>query len=427
MLHLWADGTRFLTGVNLIRRRRETLLVNDYIAEIRKLLAKSMDEVAAWERSVFDGLAGSKAGRIVLCGAGGLGRRTLSGLRKAGLSAIAFADNNPLLEGKLIEGVQVFSAKVAAEKFGRDSVFVLTIWGAHSCDRMAQRKQQWRLLGCETVVSFMPLCWKFPQFNLPHYACDLPHKVFEQVDRIAEVAGLWADDQSQKEFLAQLRWRSEMDYEGLPEPVPGVPYFPTDLFELLPDERLVDCGAYDGDTLADFLKLTGGQFGKFWALEPDPSNFAKLSALVSKLEPAHRGKIELLKIAACECAQTLHFSADATAASAVIAQGGIDVEGQPLDSVLAGADPTFIKMDIEGAEVSALRGAQDVLRRCRPILAICIYHRQEHLWEIPEMLGMILKGYSFFLRPHDREGWDLVCYAVPDERVRGSARSVRRI
>jgi FkbM family methyltransferase len=402
------------------------LLVKDYIAEVRALLAKSTAEVAAWERSVFDRLAGDKAGRVVLCGAGGLGRRTLSGLRKAGLSAIAFADNNLLLAGKSIEGVPVYSAKDAVEKFGKDSVFVLTIWGAHSSDRLAQRKQQWRSLGCETVVSFMPLCWKYPQFHLPHYSCDLPHKVFEQAGRIAAVAGLWADDQSRKEFVAQLRWRSEMDYDGLPEPVSGAPYFPADLFELLPDERLVDCGAYDGDTLADFLNLTSGRFGKFWALEPDPGNFAKLSALVSKLEPAKRSKIELLMVAACERAQTLHFSADATAASAVIARGGIEVEGQPLDSVLAGADPTFLKMDIEGAEVSALRGAQDVLRRCRPVLAVCIYHLQEHLWEIPEMLAIMLKDYSFFLRPHDCEGWDLVCYAVPRERVRCPAGLVRR-
>lgn len=70
-------------------------------------------------------------------------------------------------------------------------------------------------------------------------------------------------------------------------------------------------------------------------------------------------------------------------------------------------------MDIEGSELDALVGAQELIRRANPILAVCAYHRQDHLWRVPLLIHSISDQYRFFLRPHGSEGWDLVCYAVP--------------
>ena len=117
-----------------------------------------------------------------------------------GIEPLAFADNNPSLAGMSIEGVPVFSAMDAVKKFGKDSAFIVTVWGAHSRDRLAHRKQQWRDLGCDAVISFMPLFWKYPEIFLPHYSCDLPHKVFDQSQHIEALAGLWSDDFSRAEF-----------------------------------------------------------------------------------------------------------------------------------------------------------------------------------------------------------------------------------
>ncbi|MDQ6623520.1 MAG: FkbM family methyltransferase [Verrucomicrobiota bacterium] len=381
-----------------------------------EVLDRSPDEVAKWERGVFDELVANKYGRLVLCGAGGMGRKVLAGLTRAGTPPLAFADNNPKLAGQSIDGVPVYSAADAVPRFGKDAAFVVTSWGAHSRDRLAQRKQQWRDLGCDTVVSFMSLFWKDAESYLPHYSCNLPHKTFAQAKRIKKLASLWADDVSRAEFLAQVRWRTELDFAGLPAPVGGRTYFPADILTLRPDERMVDCGAFDGDTLSDFLQLNDGEFEKFWALEPDPTNYEKLERFVRELAPEVQARIDLLKIAASDRAQTLRFSADATAGSAAATTGNIEVEARALDEVLADENPTFVKMDIEGAELSALQGARKILTRRRPLLAICVYHLQEHLWEIPEWLREHLSDYQFYLRPHDLEAWDLVCYAVPNER-----------
>jgi hypothetical protein len=71
--------------------------------------------------------------------------------------------------------------------------------------------------------------------------------------------------------------------------------------------------------------------------------------------------------------------------------------------------------------VDALEGARKTIQRHAPILAICVYHRQDHVWRIPLLLRQWRDDYAFFLRPHNEEGWDLVCYAVPRARLAGNA------
>ena len=81
-------------------------------------------------------------------------------------------------------------------------------------------------------------------------------------------------------------------------------------------------------------------------------------------------------------------------------------------------------MDIEGAEPDAIRGASRAIEAEAPILTVCSYHQQDHLWTIPLLIHSIRPDYRFFLRPHLLEVWDLVCYAVPETRlIDGGARA----
>ena len=95
----------------------------------------------------------------------------------------------------------------------------------------------------------------------------------------------------------------------------------------------------------------------------------------------------------------------------------MEVECVRLDDLLARSRPTYIKMDIEGAEPDAIQGCQRVLRENRPVLAACVYHAQDHLWTIPRAVHRIVPDYKLFLRPHMPECWDTVCYAIPPERA----------
>jgi hypothetical protein len=79
--------------------------------------------------------------------------------------------------------------------------------------------------------------------------------------------------------------------------------------------------------------------------------------------------------------------------------------------------PTWIKMDIEGSEPAALRGAEMSITRHAPLLSICVYHSQDHVWSIPNQIAKLRPDYRFYLRPYVAESWDLVCYAIPPQRV----------
>lgn len=70
-------------------------------------------------------------------------------------------------------------------------------------------------------------------------------------------------------------------------------------------------------------------------------------------------------------------------------------------------------MNIEGAEVAALRGAENTIRKHKPKMALCVYHNPRDLWEIPEIVKSITDGYDFFLRHHDKGIIQLVVHAVP--------------
>jgi hypothetical protein len=134
--------------------------------QLHELLSETVETAREREAVTFEKLAGGR--KLVLFGAGGLGKRTLAGLRKIGIEPVAFCDNNSTLCGTEIAGVPVLSLPVAAEKYGRDAAFVITIWGGRPTDRMSDRERQLRAAGCEHVLHWGILYWRYPSL-FPHY------------------------------------------------------------------------------------------------------------------------------------------------------------------------------------------------------------------------------------------------------------------
>ena len=391
--------------------------------ELEALLSEPVEDAKRRARESFDRLSGGRD--IVLMGAGGLGRRALAGLRQHGVEPLAFADNGIGRQGATLDGLPILSPEAAAREFGPRAVFVVTIWGASSPHRFAHSREQLRALGCDVVCSFPALFWKYSDALLPFYLQDLPFRLLADGAEVRRAFGLWEDEASRAEYVAQIRFRLNADFDGLSHPVAHPQYFAEDLFAWSDDERVVDGGAYDGDTVRMLSALHGGRFGHVLAVEPDPANFIRLEETVAALPPAARVKVDCLQAALGSEPSTLYLDSTGTAASATSAApsaGTIAVSAETLDSLVEEARTTFIKLDIEGFEVEALHGARQTIERDAPVLAICVYHRQDHLWKIPLLLSSLRDDYALFLRPHNEEGWDLVCYAVPRVRLTSNAR-----
>jgi FkbM family methyltransferase len=373
---------------------------------LARLLDVSRDELRQRAQTLFS----RESGRdypvpIVLCGMGRLGQITLHGLRRTNAHVVAVADNNPKRQGEQLNGHSILSVDDAADRFGDTAVFVPTIYTARPL------RDQLRQKGLR-VASARALFFQYPEELLPHASISAPDPIAEQRDEILAGLDLWSDEPSKAEYVAQLAWQSLAELHVPDWVSPEEIYFPSDLVRLGANEVFVDCGAFDGDSVRAFLARTGGHFGRVLAFEPDPENFENLETFVATLPPDQRERIQLAQVAVHSASGTLKFASASGAGSSVDSTGNIEVRAEPLDSLLRGIRPTFIKMDIEGAEPNALAGAAMTLRSFAPTLAVCVYHDREHLWRIPQIIRDANPEYRLFLRRYSDESWESVCYAM---------------
>ena len=243
---------------------------------------------------------------------------------------------------------------------------------------------------------------------------------------IADVYELWADETSRKTYVDTLRFRLAGDYSLLPEPEPQNQYFPPDLPTWRQPIRLVDCGAYDGDTIAAFLRLflrAGFAMQAVAAFEPDQGNFRRLASFVAS-PAATVQQVVLWPCGVSSATAQLSFASERGEASGLSTGGTAMVQCVSLDEALPSFVPTLIKMDVEGAEFDALQGARRIISDHHPGLAICVYHCPEDMWRIPLLVDSLVRSggrpsasaganYRYYLRSHGHNGFELVFYAVP--------------
>ena len=148
-------------------------------------------------------------------------------------------------------------------------------------------------------------------------------------------------------------------------------YFEYDLFERRLDEVFIDCGAYTGSSLRDFLRINGDAFEKCVCIEPDRKNFARLADYVSELEE-RKNKIEIVNAGAYSANVSMHFYELHGSGTFAAQNGPNEMQTVKIDSILQGNKATYIKMNIEGSEISALNGAK---------YTICTYSVLQ-LWDI---------------------------------------------
>ena len=380
---------------------------------LQEILAEPVSRVKERENAALGLLLTPRSNRCVLFGAGSMGRRALSALRSIGIQPLAICDNNPDLWGTDVDGTMVLSPADAAMHFGQDALFFLTV--RNELHWYRESFAQLERLGCAHISSADPITWLFPREFLPFLLYDLPHRVYEQADRVLLGEAIWADEESRSEYVAQVRLRALGDPSGLAQPT-RESYVLDRVFDIEPEDVLVDCGAFDGDTIRDWIARQP-KFGKIEAVEADSHSFARLAGYVATLAPEQRSRIRLHKCAVGARRGTVRFEDTGKVDSKVSDLGATVVDMVPLDVMFASKTVSMIKMDIEGAEFDALLGARQVIQRDQPILAICVYHRQDDLWRLPLLIRAMVPEYRMYLKAYSGDGLQTVAYAVPPERV----------
>jgi len=404
------SGSRLMSSAS----RNVKEVTKPYANELDLLLGESQATALERERNTFDLMTAPFSRRLVIFGAGRLGRDALRTLRRHGWEILAFSDSESAKWGKEIDGMKVLSPHDAARGFGLTAAFVVTI-SARGGDFLPLCRKLLDL-GCARIVPYRSLFWKYPDDCLSHLVADRPCRVLQEKKEIRAVLDLFWDDTSRREYVGQLRWRLLQDFGALPAPSGEEQYFPPDIITLRPGEVFVDCGAYDGDTLRPFLRRCPG-FARVLALEPDPANFAQLAGFIDGLPANVRKRLSARMVCAGEKRGKVRFAAGGGETSKVTVRGETTVECATLDEICSGDEPSYVKMDIEGAELDALRGAGRLLRQSEAMWAVCVYHKSEHLWQLPLFISEHSQGHRFFLRKYAGEIWETVCYAVPESRL----------
>lgn len=350
---------------------------------------------------------------IVLYGAGSSGIALLLALRRAGVEPLCFADGAPEKWSTVCMGLEVVPPQELAGRFGPNILVLVCIntdgqTYCRSFDEALREgghsgvHQRLHDCGCDHVVDYIALRRCFALFhrdntgNLP--SCPDVDCLAEHREQIAQVYDRLADGLSKEIYANILTFRLFGEGPEIPTLSQEGKYFPKELFTPSVEEHFVDCGAFDGQTLRDLLSRTGGQIGNYYALEPDPANFERLEDYVSGLPKELREKTVCQLRAAWDHENGASLYMLNGPGSFIAPYGGISVETTTIDRLLNGRQATTIKMNIEGSELAALKGAEKTICRWHPKLIIAGYHKTWDFWEIPKL--MLEAGYKVYLRSY---------------------------
>lgn len=171
-------------------------------------------------------------------------------------------------------------------------------------------------------------------------------------------------------------------------------------------EVFIDAGAFNCGTDIDFIKRCP-DYKEIIAFEPDPELYMNC---LNKVKTYQMRDIKIHNIGLWSKKEMCSFLKGG-AGGCISDKGTLMVRLDTLDHMLS-ERVSFIKMDIEGAELKALKGAQNTIMNYKPKLAICVYHKPEDIIEIPLYLHKIVPEYAFYLRHHSKGDGETVLYAV---------------
>ncbi len=339
---------------------------------------------------------------FIIYGAGGFAKAILKVCKGFNISPIAICDSNPEKVGEEFCGFKVLSFNEILDTY---SDFLVLISAFHYYDDIKKYLLQFISPDKFGTINF------FPQ-NCGRYFKDM---VLDNKEKLNFIYNNLYDDKSRDVMDNILKARITNNIEYIEKAFSPNQYF-NEITRLTDNECFVDAGAYTGDTIIEFLEHVNYKYNKIYAFEPSDSIFKQLSENISNVQ--NNNTINVYKNALFSSTKQLNFNDSLPVGDHKIDEnnlsGGVVVEAVSLDEIID-EKVTFIKMDIEGSELDALKGAEKIIRKYKPKLAISVYHKVDDLVRIPEYIMSLGLDYKYYLRHHCVAtifGVETVFYAV---------------
>jgi len=304
-----------------------------------------------------------------------------------------FVDNDPEKWDKSIEDVPIISPSRLLSLYGTFANPLICIASDWAKDITCQLLD----MGIKDYIN--------------NITCYFDRKILtSHLDELKTVYNLLDDDLSKETFLSVIEYRKSLDPVCLRVSEYDQYCHPSIDFEGC--KVLFDIGAWTGDTAIKFAKLID-QNGKIVAFEPTPHSMADLcknihdEGLENKVIPVAAGVSDRNGYAWIQLSQLSSSNCISSTGSLLVNITTIDDFCNEVKMV-----PNLIKMDIEGSEMAALRGAKNTIVKYGPGLQVCIYHHCEDLWGIPLFLKELQPDYKLYLGHHTQSFNETVLYAM---------------
>lgn len=337
---------------------------------------------------------------LVIYGAGGAGRTALRYLNAQGLFVVAFIDERADLIGTCEDIDCVTLSQWIAFHNSCEYQVLLGVFNPQvDVVLIIEELNRAGFARIFTMVDYLNLCPNDTTDRL--WLC--PSSFYHgKENRISAGRELFKGE-SLHWFDGSMHLRTIGDFGKLPKYSNCDQYMPSNLPRWDEPLRLIDCGAYTGDTIQNFID-NDYKIDCLAAFEPDTLNYNTLTNKYSELNAV------FIPCGVSEKLEQLGFETGSGQSCKINDQQIHKIQCVAIDQILPAFSPNLIKMDIEGSELLALRGAKNTLLKYRPSLAISIYHTADHLWEIPLWIASLNLDYQMEIRGHGPSGFDLILY-----------------
>ncbi len=342
---------------------------------------------------------------IVIYGAGNWGRWLLSLLKSYSVNVNAFLDLKAEMIGK-VEGLPVF--KPDCDDFLRQEKEEMYILIAANYIYHKKVKQNLNELGYKNV-NLVKCVWYPGPLNFEEDLDSFINKTKDFLD----CAKILEDEKSFRIYEDAISSYVTAECKMSAEAETNNQYFPADIPFKKGYSRFIDCGAFTGDTITQLRKIKG-KTDMVIAFESDIHNFKALAEMIRQNKESIAENILLYPCGVWSRLEQLRFNSGQGPGSVLAEDGTSVIQCVALDDVLSDFTPTFIKMDIEGAEYEALLGAKKMIQNYKPDLAISVYHSIIDFCRIPLLIDGWNLGYKFYLRCHEDFNQEIVLYAICD-------------
>lgn len=342
----------------------------------------------SWEM-FYENMKGRK---LYIWGAGYKGKEVIE-KHTSEWDIVGFVDNNVSL--KTFAGYTVYHPEDLKEE---GDIYCILISTVHPEDIAEQIHK----MGIQCYYSYFWL-------NLKERARLLQKNIDEE--KIESVKEFLADEESKLivNRIVEKRKKGALDYTDIKGD--GSEYFGHSFFTCGENEVFIDAGGYDGDTIEEFAAFTRNIYKRIYSFEPDKSTGELLKAKLYK----YGDKVRFYPYGLWSETTKLPFLNDNRFDSSHIVNddtASSQIQCVKLDDIIRNEVVTFIKMDIEGAEIPALHGAKNIILKDTPKLAICIYHKPEDLWEIPLLIRSWVPEYKFYVRHYGERFYGTILFAT---------------